>query len=292
MTCRHAADATPGARPAALRLGMSDNRAANGPSPEVIALSASSTPLDIIFAMPHPDDIEITCGGTVAKLVRQGHRVGIVHLTNGEPTPRGTLEQRTAELHAAAEILGVQHVEVLPLTNRELMDGPPARYALATVFRRHKPKVVVGMTGRTPGASPDHYQGQLIVEAARFYSQLTKWDERFDGTEPHRIDWLWYRPVMIAAEQFHWHATFVVDTSDTFETKLKAVAAYASQFDEQRLERLTHRLRASDASEGMRCGYRYGEMFALPHPMPMTDPLGHFMQTTPPLSPFYPPRSG
>jgi LmbE family N-acetylglucosaminyl deacetylase len=81
-------------------------------------------PLDIIFCMPHPDDIEITCGGTVAKLVQQGHRVGIVHMTNGEPTPRGTIEERTRELHAAAEVLGVQHVEVLSLTNRELMDCP------------------------------------------------------------------------------------------------------------------------------------------------------------------------
>ena len=252
----------------------------------------SAQPLDIIFAMPHPDDIEITCGGSVARLVQDGYRVGIVHLTNGEPTPRGTLETRLAELHAAAEILGVQHVEVLPLTNRELMDGPPARYALATVFRRHKPKIVVGMHGRTPGASPDHYQGQLIVEAARFYSQLTKWDQRFDGTEPHRIDWLWYRPVIIAADQAHWHATFVVDTSEVFEKKVAAISAYASQFDEQRLEKLLHRLRSVDGAEGGRCGFKYGELFALPHPMPLTDPAGHFLNVNTSMSTAYPPRSG
>ena len=55
-------------------------------------------PLDIIFAMPHPDDVEITCGGTIARLVDLGYRVGVLHMTNGEPTPRGTPQVRAAEL--------------------------------------------------------------------------------------------------------------------------------------------------------------------------------------------------
>lgn len=241
--------------------------------------------LDIIFAMPHPDDLEITCGGTLAKLVKLGHRVGIVHLTNGEPTPLGTPEQRASETRAAAEILGVHHVETLKLTNRELMDGPPARYALATVLRRFRPKILVGMAGRTPGASPDHYQGQLIVEAARFYSQLTKWDDRFDNTRPHRIDWLWYRPTLIAAEVHHWHATFVVDTSDVMDKKIAAISAYSSQFPPERLARLLHRVRANDAVEGGKCGFEYGELFALPHPAPLPDPVGHFLSLRPPPGP-------
>jgi N-acetylglucosamine malate deacetylase 1 len=134
--------------------------------------------LDVIFAMPHPDDVEITCGGTIAKLVKLGYRVGVLHMTDGEPTPRGTPAVRAAEGAAAAECLGVTLVETLPLTNRELMDGPSARYAVATAFRKHRPRIVVGMAGRTPAASPDHWQAQLILEGARFYSQLTKWDER------------------------------------------------------------------------------------------------------------------
>jgi bacillithiol biosynthesis deacetylase BshB1 len=241
--------------------------------------------LDIIFAMPHPDDLEITCGGTIAKLTKLGYRVGMLHLTDGEPTPRGTAQQRAAESAAAAQILGVAHVETLPLPNRELMDSPANRYAVATVFRRHRPKVVVGMAGRTPGASPDHYQAQLLVEASRFYSQLTKWNNRFENTEPHRVDWLWYRPTPISAEIHHWHATFVVDTSDVHEKKLAAISAYQSQFPAERLERLLHRVRASDAAEGGRCGFEYGEMFALPHPLPMPDPLGHFRMVTAPPGP-------
>ena len=248
--------------------------------------------LDIIFAMPHPDDIEITCGGTIAKLVKLGHRVGILHMTNGEPTPRGTPETRAKELAEASAILGVSHVETLPLTNRELMDGPPARYAVATVFRRLQPKVIVGMAGRTPGASPDHYQGQLIVEAARFYSQLTKWDDRFSNTPPYRVPWLWYRPVVFAADHAHWPATFVMDTSDVIEQKIAAIACYRSQFDSARLAALVHRVRAFDAAEGARAGFDYGELFALPHPFPTQDPLRHFADL--PLSPLpaYPPKTG
>lgn len=244
-----------------------------------------SQTLDVIFCMPHPDDMEITCGGSIARLVQLGHRVGIVHMTDGEPTPQGTPEARARETAAAAKILGVHHVETLPLTNRELMDSPAARYKVATVFRRYKPKVVVGMAGRTPAASPDHYQAQLIFEAARFYSQLTKWDDRFDGTPPHRIDWLWYRPVHIAAEPGQWFSTFVIDTSAVIEQKLAAISAYQSQFPPERLKRLLHRIRAFDAVEGGRCGFEYGELFALPHPMPMNDPLAHFKGLSAPFGP-------
>jgi len=103
--------------------------------------------LDVIFTMPHPDDVEITCGGTIAKLVKLGHKVGVLHMTDGEPTPLGTPEVRAREWTEAAKILGVTHIETLPLTNRELTDSPAARYAVATVFRRYRPKIVVGMAG-------------------------------------------------------------------------------------------------------------------------------------------------
>ena len=231
----------------------------------------SEPPLDVIFTSPHPDDIEISVGGTVAKMVQQGYRVGMVHMTNGEPTPRGDVETRMREMRHAADILGAHVLEMLDLPNRVLMDGPEARYALATVLRKYRPKILVVMAGRTPAASPDHYQGQLIAEAARFYSQLTKWNDRFGGTEPHRMDHLVYRPVRTAAEVTHWHCQFVVDITETIGQKIEAVRCYHSQFDEKRIEGLEHYIRSGAGMEGMAAGFRYGELFALPRPMGVTD---------------------
>jgi LmbE family N-acetylglucosaminyl deacetylase len=233
----------------------------------------SDEQLDIVFTAPHPDDVEIGMGGAVASMVKQGHRVGILHMTNGEPTPNGTPETRAAETRCAAEALGVQVVHTLPLTNRELMDGPEARYAVGTFLRRHRPKAMVVMAGRTPGASPDHYQGQLIGEAARFYSQLTKWDERFDGTEPFRIEHLVYRPVPFAAEITHYVCRFVVDITETLEQKLEAIACYRSQFDGARLERVRHYVKSAAGMEGAAAGFRYGETYALPRPAGVSDML-------------------
>ncbi|MBN2562572.1 MAG: PIG-L family deacetylase [Phycisphaerae bacterium] len=233
--------------------------------------------VDILFTAPHPDDLEIGCGGTIAKLVKQGHRVGMVHMTNGEPTPRGTPDVREREMRAAAEVLGVAACEVAELPNRLLMDGPEARYALATIVRRYRPRVLVGIAGRTVAASPDHYQAQLITEAARFYSQLTKWDERFDGTAPHRVDHLMYRPVPMAAEPPRFPAQFVVDITDTIGQKLAAVACYESQFAGERFERLKHYILSVAGTEGAACGYAYGELYAVPRPIGVSDVLSLFV---------------
>lgn len=252
----------------------------------------ATTSLDIVFTAPHPDDLEIGMGGTIARLADQGYRVGMVHMTDGEPTPRGTPETRRVEAAEAAKILGVAHFEILSLPNRELMDGPVARYAVSTVLRRYKPRVLVGMAGRTPGASPDHYQAQLITEAARFYSQLTKWDDRFGGTAPHRIDHLVYRPVPFAAEITHWPSRFVVDISATMERKIAAVRCYRSQFEGERAEQIEHYLRAMASGEGAFAGFRYGEMYSMPRPVGVQDMmsvLGEW-KVPPPFDPRNPPR--
>src|ERR671934_1304259 len=99
--------------------------------------------LDVLAVGPHPDDLEISCGGTLAKLVQQGYRVGILDLTSGEPTPRGSEEVRAREAEAARRVLGVPLRLNAGLPNRELMDGPANRYALATQFRRLRPALVL-----------------------------------------------------------------------------------------------------------------------------------------------------
>src|SRR5919112_3594 len=140
--------------------------------------SGDEQQLDVIAVGAHPDDVEIACGGTLAKLARQGYRVGIVDLTDGEPTPLSAgPDVRMAEAARAAEALGVHARINLNLPNRRLFDCFEARVALAKVFRRHRPKLVIGFGGKTVMASPDHYQAMLITDAAVFYSRLTKWDE-------------------------------------------------------------------------------------------------------------------
>lgn len=232
--------------------------------------------LDIIFTAPHPDDLEIGCGGWIARLVRQGYRVGMVHMTNGEPTPLGDPETRAREARAAADVLGVQHMEILPLTNRELMDGPTARYAVATVVRKFKARILVSFAGRTVAASPDHWQGQLISEAARFYSQLTKWDDRFAGTAPHRVDHLIYRPIARTPENMSWPASFVVDIKETLEQKLTAIACYQTQFPGERFAGLRHWVSSIAGYEGGLTGYDWGEFYALPRPLGVSDPMSLF----------------
>src|SRR5947207_3883627 len=234
-------------------------------------MNASQVTFDVVAVAAHPDDLEITCGGTLAKLVKQGRRVAILDLTDGEPTPRGSPELRMKEAEAARHALGVHTRIHVGLTNREVMDSPANRYALATWLRRLRPAILLGTAGRTPAASPDHYQAQLLVEAARFYSQLTKWDDRFGGTPPYRVPHLVYAPFPFDAEVRHYPGTFVVDITDVFEQKLEAVRCYASQFDGERWERVRHFVTGHNVAAGGRWGFAYGEPFHLPAPLGAAD---------------------
>src|SRR5262245_40360969 len=181
-----------------------------------MATSEAGGPVDVVAVAPHPDDLEIICGGTLARLVRLGYRVGMIDLTSGEPTPRGSEVIRAQEAEAARQALGVPVRINAGLPNRELMDVPAHRYVLATLFRRLRPKVIIAAAGRTPAASPDHHQGQLLIEASRFYAQLTRWDDRFAGTAPYRVPHLVYALFPGDAEVRHWQAQLVIDISETF----------------------------------------------------------------------------
>ena len=112
--------------------------------------------LDVVAVGAHPDDVEIACGGTLASLARQGYAVGIIDLTDGEPTPMSAgPEVRLAEARKAAETLGATVRVTLDLPNRCLFDTFEARIALATEFRKYRPRLVLGFGEKTPLASPD-----------------------------------------------------------------------------------------------------------------------------------------
>src|SRR5580704_17103045 len=107
--------------------------------------------LDVIAVGAHPDDVEIACGGTLARLAKQGYRVGIIDLTDGEPTPLSPgPEVRLAEAERAAEVLGAAKRIQLYMPNRRLFDSFEARVALGTEFRKYRPKLVLGFGQKTP----------------------------------------------------------------------------------------------------------------------------------------------
>ena len=185
---------------------------------------------DVIAVSPHPDDAEIGCGGTLAKLAEHGFHVGIIDLTNGEPTPfNDDPKIRIEESRAAANILGIKRI-ILDLPNRTLMDSIEARLVLAKAFRETKPKIVIGMQGMTPTASPDHYQSQLILDAAIFYSRLSKWERHFDGLSPWRISHTFYYYTAREITSTTHSIQFIIDISEQFEKKKKALLEYKSQF--------------------------------------------------------------
>ena len=225
-------------------------------------------PLDVIAVGAHPDDVEIGCGGTLASLAEQGYRVGIVDLTDGEPTPRTSgPEERLAEAKAAAAALGVLKRVTLDLPNRKLFDTYEARAKLATEFRRYKPKLVLGLAEKTPMASPDHWQAVQITDAAVFYSRLTKWDDDFDGLPPHAITaQLYYTLAFHSLELPAGSGHIVTDISTTLEKKLDSVRCYASQFPPEK-EYIYSRIEAWANRLGESAGFEAGELFASPRPM-------------------------
>jgi len=185
---------------------------------------------DIIAVSPHPDDAEIGCGGTLAQLAELGYRVGIIDLTDGEPTPfNDNPEIRIEESLQAAKILGVERI-LLNLPNRSLMDNIDARMTLAKTFRQIRPKIVIGMLGMTPQGSPDHYQSQLIFDAAIFYSRLSKWEHHFDNLPPWRIENTFYYYTARELIPSDLPLQFIVDIDKHFEIKKQALLAYKSQF--------------------------------------------------------------
>lgn len=218
-------------------------------------------PLDVIAVGAHPDDVEIAVGGTLARMVQQGLRVGIVDLTDGEPTPLSPgPEVRLEEARIAAEILGVQVRETLTLPNRRLFDGFDERVALAKVFRRYRPRLVMGIADKTPMASPDHWQAMQITDAAIFYSRLTKWDELFEYLPVHRIQkQIWYPLGLQNLSLPEGGGRFVSDISDTLEMKLESVRAYKTQFPVGK-RRVFDLVDSQNRLLGASAGFKAGEM--------------------------------
>ena len=171
---------------------------------------------------PHPDDQELGMGGTIARLAQQGHTVHLIDMTNGEPTPLGSVEIRAEEAAAAAEILGVKR-SLLGLKNREVVHNLESRHALAALYRVHRPDII--FMPYPIDAHPDHVAVTRICEDARFDAKLTRTNIPGEPHYPKRI--IYYFCTHLRT---NFPATFCIDISDTVEQKHAAIACYKSQF--------------------------------------------------------------
>lgn len=228
--------------------------------------------LDVIAVGAHPDDVEIACGGTLAKLVKQGYKVGIIDLTDGEPTPLSPgPEVRLAEAQRAAKVLGATLRVTLDLPNRRLFDSFEARVLLAKEFRKYRPKIVIGFGDKTPLASPDHWQAMQITDAAVFYSRLTKWDEHFDKLPVHAIQaQLYFRLAFEPEILSGYPSNFTVDIGETLETKLDSIRCYQTQFPPGKAH-VFDRVRGAAMICGAACGFAAGETFVNTRPIGTLD---------------------
>src|SRR5919205_4574653 len=171
--------------------------------------------LDILVIAPHPDDAELGAAGAILKFKEEGAKVGILDLTSGEPTPFGSLETRAAETAAATKILGLDWRENLGLPNRSLEPTLEARHKLAAVIRQVRPRWL--FAPYWVDAHPDHVAATQLVEAARFWSKLTKTDLPGEPHHPARIYNYYCVHLKMAAQP-----AFVLDITNEWEQKLSA----------------------------------------------------------------------
>jgi bacillithiol biosynthesis deacetylase BshB1 len=183
--------------------------------------------LDYLVIAPHPDDAELGAGGAILLLQAQGARVGVLDLTDGEPTPFGSPEKRRRETEAATAVLGLAWRGNLGLVNRRLEADLDSRSRLAEMLRQQRPRFLFAPYWED--AHPDHVAASALVDAARFWAKLTRCDLAGEPHYPQRI--FYYFSVHL---RLHPRPSFVLDITPYLETKMRAIACYHSQFIEGR----------------------------------------------------------
>ncbi|MGB8193061.1 MAG: bacillithiol biosynthesis deacetylase BshB1 [Chitinophagaceae bacterium] len=182
--------------------------------------------VDILAIGAHPDDIELGCSGTIITEIRNGKKVGIIDLTQGELGTRGTIETRYSEAAEAARILGVAARENLKLPDGFFENNPANQLKLIRAIRKYQPEIV--LANALEDRHPDHGRGAKLISDASFFSGLRKIETADDDGKPQEA----WRPKYV----FHYiqdrylEPSFVVDISDVFEQRMKAISAYSTQF--------------------------------------------------------------
>ena len=181
--------------------------------------------VDILAIGAHPDDVELGCGGTLAKLILEGKKAAIVDLTQGELGTRGTNITRAQEAASASEILGVSARENLKMKDGFILNSEEYQIQIVKMIRKYQPEIV--LANAIDDRHPDHAKAAKLVSDACFLSGLVKIETELDGENQKQ-----WRPKQV----FHYiqwkHITpdFVIDISDFMEKKIEACLAYKTQF--------------------------------------------------------------
>lgn len=223
--------------------------------------------LDILVLAAHPDDAELGCGGTIARHVAMGHKVGIVDLTKGELGTRGTPEIRAKEAESASKILGIAVRENLGLPDGFFSNNEPSQLAVISAIRKYKPEIVV--TNAIYDRHSDHGRAAQLVMDSCFLAGLAKIETSLKGE--NQFAW---RPKAI----YHFiqaqliKPDFIVDITDFWEKKVASYMAFESQlFNPVSKEPKTFisspeflkLLEARAIEFGSAIGVRYGEGFTV-----------------------------
>ena len=189
--------------------------------------------LDILAIGVHPDDVELGCSGTIIKEIKRGKKVGIVDLTQGELGTRGTIESRYQEAANAAMIMGVQVRENLKMRDGFFENNEESKLKLIAAIRKYQPEIVIGNV--LHDRHPDHGRAGNMIAECCFLSGLAKIETKDenarlpDGQGTTQLRW---KPsyVLHYLQDWYHEPNLLIDISDVFEQRMKAIEAYTTQF--------------------------------------------------------------
>jgi bacillithiol biosynthesis deacetylase BshB1 len=228
--------------------------------------------LDLLAIAAHPDDVELSCGGTMLKAAAQGYKTGIIDLTAGEMGTRGTPETRLKEAAQAGRILGVAHRENLRLPDAHLKVCDEYKFAVAKRIRALRPHTVI--LPYWEGRHPDHYNAAQLSYEGCFLAGLKQLPIGGEAFRPFKI-------LYATAYVRDVRPTFVVDITPYFARRYKAILAYHSQFrptakDKKSkvhipLDRLHQEVNLLAGYYGLMAGVQYAEPFIVKEVMQVED---------------------
>ena len=218
-------------------------------------------PIDLLAIAAHRDDVELTCAGTLVKAQRAGYRTGIVDLTAGETATLGDAETRAREAEQAAKAMGVAERVNAGMPDAGIFNTQESRRTVVALIRQMRPRTVI--LPFPAGRHPDHRIASELCRDACYLAGLARYDA---SGEPHRPDKVLYAQ---AYREDPVKSTFVVDVSAEFDTKMKAIHCYSSQFDGAQAagelfptgQDLYELIRVQNAHYGSLIRCEYGEPF-------------------------------